>query len=369
MGASYDNINGVWHKDSKIYDNIGGTWHPVKKTYDNISGVWHTSASMGGYLGVVFYGSSPFDLMFSRDGGTLTQLSSLSGFPSNAYAKYIKFSPDGNWLGVTFGNQNPNKGMMIYKRDGDAFIDTNTTLYDNCPYMNCKFSPDSQYLASIAYGSSTEFYLSIYKLSNGTWTHLVSPLNNVSHGINAVAWSPNGQYLAVSYNGYIYVYTHSGDTFTLSYTITAGSYPWGLCFDPTSSYIASIGSAGAYIYVYHFTGSQWQVCTNMSGTQQPPYNYNTDPVFTEDGYIAFAATGGLRLYSYTTSTFTFYGSAYSSGGSSIGVAISKDGKYFATSGGGYAVNMFSRVGLTSTLLSQNYPTDQNQYVFMDFLDL
>jgi hypothetical protein len=53
MGASYSNIGGTWHKDSKIYDNIGGTWHQTKNAYDNINGIWKQSYNSG--IPAVFY--------------------------------------------------------------------------------------------------------------------------------------------------------------------------------------------------------------------------------------------------------------------------------------------------------------------------
>jgi len=174
----------------------------------------------------------------------ITSTSTLSGITGP-----FRWSPDSFLLAAT----NSSSGNVeIFSRADNVFTAiggiTSTAGYDYA------FSPDGNFLA-VALLSGLTPYINLYQITNGTtFTPLSNPSTLPTSGINALEWSANSEYLALSVlvSPYVFVYQVSGTTFThVTDPVSApAASPTNLSWSPTKKYLAmSVGSSpGIQVY-------------------------------------------------------------------------------------------------------------------------
>ncbi len=173
----------------------------------------------GDYLAVA-HTSTNQSSIYKRNGLSFIKLPNTTS-PGGTNGRSIAFSPDSNYLSVgTSGSGN--SGFGIYYRSGETF----TRLADGTESYNgtngTAWSPDSRY--TISCSSVAPFFKIMKRTGDGTTATMgrVASSQSVDGIAYSAAWSPDGQYVAIGYDGTstsftankIAIYKQSGDTFT-----------------------------------------------------------------------------------------------------------------------------------------------------------
>lgn len=161
---------------------------------------------------------SPYLTIYKRSGDTFTKIPGPLLGPGNE-GHGIAFSPDGFILAV---GQTRDPLLTLYKRSGDTFrqLPTVTDKPFAAPWepwatsYDLSFSPNNAYLAVVNNMADKGIY--IYKREGDSFTKLADPATIPGGGAVSVGWSQSSTYLAVGTNvaPYIFVYKRSDDTFT-----------------------------------------------------------------------------------------------------------------------------------------------------------
>jgi len=134
------------------------------------------------------------------------------------------------------------KCVEYTQNDPGATCDTTTGAND--PYINeVAVSPDGQYMATAASDTTgAQDRVKIWRLVGSTPTQCATTLANAGAGPPYVAFSPNGQYLAVAWMGE-WLYVYNVPSFTMAAMITsagASSALSGVGWSPDSQAVISV---------------------------------------------------------------------------------------------------------------------------------
>ena len=206
-----------------------------------------------------------FDIFYSSN------LTSVYGAISvdvggNDQVNSVEFSPDGSTVAVAIGRENGNQGtngeVAVYN------VQTGTELYALNPngedmFYDTAFSPDGQHIALAGYG---DIYLVNTTSGTTTWTFTNPPV-----AVNAVAWSPDGNYIAMCGG-----WEGQSASFDL-YQYGSGS--WNRIWEKTTSTSCAsttFSSDGSQViagmYWYQSDGATARVFESYTGTQIDSFN-------------------------------------------------------------------------------------------------
>ncbi len=300
----------------------------------------------GQYMAVAFTGlhGDPNLVIYKRQGDTFVELSLAE--PPSGYGYGITFSPCDNYLAVA---HKTSPYITIYKRDGDTFTKLNNP--DVLPpagtneATDVAFNHNSQYLAVSHWGSP---YITIYERSGDSFTKLADPDVLPAGTCNSVDFNHNSQYLAVSHlnTPYVTVYKRNpDDTFTKldnPETLPSGS-AFGIDFIPTSDdqYLAVAHGSSPYLTVYKQDGDTF---TKVANPDDLPPSTGWSIAFNHDGKYL----GVGHSWSPFAALFVRYGDTFikldnmpdlGEGAQSQGVAFSPVGDYFAVAYNGLSQSL------------------------------
>lgn len=227
-------------------------------------------SSNGDYLAVV-HEYARYLTIYKRNGDNFTKLPNPDDLPIG-FGYGCTFSSDDTYLVVAHNND---PYVTIYKRNGDIFTKL-PGLTGGLPAgisRGCAFSPDDAYLAIAHHGNPR---ITIYKRNGDSFNKLPTPTGGTPIGTNTTeycdcAFSPDGKYLAVSYNGMYksaFVYERNDDAFTKVAEIGeiyTGSYGRGCTFSLDNKYLAVAHSPSPYISVYKIDGGEFNKIDNPVG--------------------------------------------------------------------------------------------------------
>lgn len=279
QGIAWDDITKnspiVQREYGKIEDGLQALPEPdVLPTNNGVGCAFSPDES---YLAVATY-SSPFIIIYKRNGDTFTKLPNPAVLPTGS-AERCTFSPDGSYLVVTHSTS---PSLTIYKRAGDTFSKLpNPVGLTTGGMRGCSFSPDGNYLAVAQTGSP---YLAIYKRDGDTFTKLPNPANLPKGNGLICNFSPGGNYLAVTHDEspYVTIYKYSGDTFTKlpNPEVLPATYGWGCSFSPDGNYLTLALSTSPYLTIYKRDGD---IFTKLPNPANLPKGGGRSCTFSPDG--------------------------------------------------------------------------------------
>lgn len=231
----YKKVNDVFTKLANVDTNPVGSARGIALSTD------------GMYMAVA-HNSAPYISVYKNNSDTFTKLPNLSDLPTSS-GSCCAFSPDGNFLVV---GSSGSAGIFLYKRSGDNFVRTATI--SGVSINDVAFSSDSSTLIVGASNGSTSIF-SYYTVSaSGTLTAVST--TGVSHpsnttGVTAVAISTDKQYIAICYSvtPFVSVYKITGGTFS-PLTITNTSVTGAV----VSAYFSADGNYLSIGFVTNGTG-------------------------------------------------------------------------------------------------------------------
>ena len=189
-------------------------------------------------------------IIYKISGDSFTIISSGSIFPTGAQSlSDVEFSSDGVYVAVGADNSN-SYVLAVSKRSGDTFTKLLDVAVAGAVYC-IAWSSDGNYLAV---GTTASPYVTIFKRSGDTFTKLANPDVLPPSYVRSITWSPDGAYLAVGTDTspFILIYKCSGDTFTkLANPATLPtSAVWGVAYNPVNSYLALALGSAPFVRVY-----------------------------------------------------------------------------------------------------------------------
>jgi WD40 repeat protein len=216
------------------------------------------------------------------------------------------------------------------------------------------WSSDGQYMAVGAISGS---YLAIYKRSGDTLTRLSEPSAQPAGEVNGVAFSPDGMYLSVAQSSYPYItiYKRSGDTFTE--LVTPTSLPAGdgnaSAFSSDGTYMSVAHYYYPYITIYKRSGDTF---TKLADPTSLPTGDSFGIAFSSDGTymsVAHYYSPYITIYKRSGDTFTKLADPIDlPANDSVGTAFSPDGTYMSVAHYDYPyLTIYKRSGDTFTKLS------------------
>jgi hypothetical protein len=187
---------------------------------------------------------------------TFIKLTDLDTLPT-VTAKSVAYSSSGAYLAVTHQN-----GFIVYKWTGLTFNVVHTESFGTC--YSCAFSHDENYLAI---GSSVSPYLYIYSRSGDTFTLVSNPSITPPTGTVLSCAFPNvtSNYLIVGTNAapYLIAYVKSGSVFNnlsnLTYSNATGVT--GCAFSYDDSYLGITSASVRTIALYSFSNNVFNLVT------------------------------------------------------------------------------------------------------------
>jgi WD40 repeat protein len=251
------------------------------------------------------------------------------------YATQVAWAPDGTFLASAIGDVqiwNPSTGALVKR----LFPNVSSTSTVN----QIAWSPDGHYLAGGFNSSDGTQGIAIWNVGTG---ELVKTL---SANVGNLAWSPNGQYLAMTGDGAkVVIWNTSNWNRIQNIPLQAGPLAWS----PDSTRLAVGTLSGSVKILAISTGKvvltyQGQ---DQQGSQALAWSSDGKRIVSASSLSIqiWSATSGLKLFTYTGQT------GNEQGNPSLGDLVwSPDGQYAASStrfgpnpGGGGAVQVWQAV--------------------------
>ena len=226
-------------------------------------------------------------------------------------------SPDGKLYAVWEYSDRTNKdNVKIYNELGNYIRRFKVDVYNNSTHYDLAFSPDGKFLAFASWG-----WIKIYNIITKTEVMKFDP---VRHNYD-LAFSPDGKLLAAN----------SGNVYNLETGATAHKFTGGrsVAFSPDGEYLAIGGerkqesynrSTGTYAYtdpINIYSLKTGQKVRSMGGSHTV-----NDIAYSPDGKYLAASWGAINIYELSTGNVV---RSYDKGDN---VTFSPDGKYVVSEG-------------------------------------
>jgi hypothetical protein len=269
-----------------------------------------------------------------------TKISDPSTLPDAATTTpAVGFSPDGQYFvaGDAAGN-----GFRFYSVSGTTF----TPLSNASWFMTggavgtVAWSPDS---ANIALAHATTPFIEIGYISSGSgatavFDDLADPASLPAGNATGCAWSPNGQFLAVSHTTtpFVTIYEVSGTGASATFTklsnpasLPAGDGK-GVTFSADNRFMAVAHATTPFVTIYEINGTTF---TKLSDPASLPAAQGNGVAFSRDGLhmaVAHTTTPFVTIYSISDTTFTKLSNPSTlPDGNGQGVAFSTDNQFLS----------------------------------------
>ncbi|WP_339182896.1 WD40 repeat domain-containing protein [Paenibacillus sp. FSL R5-0701] len=282
-------------------------------------------------------------------------------------AHSTKYSSDGVYLAV---GHTVTPFITVYKISGGTYtkLASPTVLPSGAGY-GVAWSSDGVYLAVVHANSP---FLTIYKRSGDVFTKLANPSTLPASTAYGVAWSSDGVYLAVVHanSPFLTIYKRSGDTFTKlanPATLPSGDGR-GVSFSSDGLYLAVGQVTSPFVTIYKRSGDTF---TKLSDPSILPLAVAVSVAWSPNGNqlaAAYNAAGGLIIYKRSGDTFTKLDDPSSlPSGNGTFVAYSRDGNYLGVSNAtGAYITLYIVNGDAFKKMSDPSPVLPAQSTSLDF---
>jgi WD40 repeat protein len=245
------------------------------------------------------------------------EVKSFSNMPD--YVLQTRFSPYGNYIAITLGNNTVELYDKTFKKIWSNQGNPKSVA------GQVAFSSDEKYLAFTKH--KTNHDIGILRLVD---LKIIQTLSEQSDHMNEVSFSPDGKFLAASSDDYsIHIWKWENDQFKENYQLVKHvNQANALSFSPDGQILAS-GFQDGTVKIFQLKNDKYQEIQNIPGNK-----YSVEALtFHPSG--KFFATGGsdfaIRIYNREGSLFKAAKEYKDDWGTVYTIAFSPDGKYMAAS--------------------------------------
>ncbi len=349
----------------QVYAFSGGTFTKVGGNASTGSSpvalFWHPS---GNYITVTNEGSGTIQT-FAFNGYSTPTLSAGGGATGLTGPYAGAWSPNGNYFAVV-NDGSPSTGLQAFSWPYNTPTRIGTSLPTGGAPNAVAWSPNGQYLATVNGAASNQ--LQAWSFSTTSTPTAAALGSAVTTGASAapvsVAFSPNGNYLAVANlsASTLQVFSFAAGTPTLVGSANTGTNPESVAFSPNGNYLAVANLSASTLQVFSFAGGNpVQVGSVSTGGSSNPRSVAWSP---NGSYIAVVnqTANTLQVYSFSGSNPVQAGSSVSTGASSApeSVSWSPNGNYIAVvTASNSTLQVYSFSGSTPVLLGAGTTTGVN----------
>lgn len=256
--------------------------------------------SPNGEFLAVGHTNSAFITIYDRNSINFTKLSGPLGSELPAgFVAGVAWSNQCDLLAIAHGSSS---FITIYTRSDNSFTKVSGPAAADLPVssgLSVDFSPNGQFLAVGSVGATASTPIRIYERSSSTiFTKLPNPTNPQGN-VNGVAFSPDGQFLALAHDlsSFITIYQNNIFSFTKVSGPIAADLPaqsaFGVAWSPDGRYLAVAYTNSPFITVYKRSGT---IFTKLSGQ---PFS---EPEGTGN-VVKFSPNGQFLAVGYVSSSF------------------------------------------------------------------
>ncbi len=275
--------------------------------------------------------------VFLWNGSTLQLVGQAA--PTGDFMNDVTWSPDGKYLVAVYGDGNVTGTLFAYSFDGLTLTDLipGGVATPGISLLAVSFSPNGKFLAATGLkGGGSNWWLA-YSFNPGDATPanriVLLGDNNLGGVLNAttsVSWSPDGQFIAFPYDGKVGVYKFYPDGLLQVVVTYAFAGSVSAKWSPCGKYIATGNSSGT-VKILIFDGTTLTAPVQMTGLTASALAALT---WSPDGkYIAVASQniGGVNnnvwALQFTGTQLVLAGPAQAISDGAYSLSWSSDGKY------------------------------------------
>lgn len=274
-----------------VYKNDAGSLRQIFTNGfgpDCYTAEWHPN----GNLLFCGYRSTTGMRLFSRSGDTFTHVAGIGDIPNNTTFK-IAIDDTGTYIATAI--HSGSGGFRIYKWNGSqsSYLGIPPGMATGISGNGVAWTPGATHVA-LSHPFANGTGVSVWKRNGDSFAKLTIP--SVNTQAYSVTFSPDGNVMLAGGNGQIYVFTRSGDAFTLldpPLSALIGFVRW-LRFSADGRILVAAGSHG--VILYEVDG------TTFTPTDQPevkPAGTNNAADITKDGiYLGITSDASPYLYMY-----------------------------------------------------------------------
>lgn len=217
--------------------------------------------SADGSVFAMAFESSPYLVVWTVSGGVFTRVPNPAVLPAGV-GRFAAISPDGSLIAV---GHNTSPFFSVYSFNGTTLtkLANPANLPPNIAF-SVAISPDNRYVAVGCITTAPRFAL--YEIVGGVLT-LVPGTPTITANVNALAFSPDGNYLGVASGNSFTLYDFADGVMTVSEEVTPLSGVFNrVAFSPDGKAMAVAGGSSPFVHVWEI---EYPVPSNMLMGEDP----------------------------------------------------------------------------------------------------
>ena len=265
------------------------------------------------YLAITRSGTPYLTVFNSSDWDAVPGTPTLAG---SGYA--AAFSPDGSLLAIGYLNS---PFLTVINTSGWSAVSGTPVLSGTC--YSLSFSPSGSMLAVAGNALTSTQRVRVFDTSD--WSAVLDDFDLNHNSARAVAFSPDGVYLAIGYNsGNRLIVLNTSGWSTVTGTPSIGSYIYSIAYSPDGSLMAVASDSSPYLTV--IDTSNWSVISGTPTLAGTCYCVAFSP---DGGHLAAGHSRSPYLTVLDTSDWSAVSGVESPGVTVRALGFSEDGGFMA----------------------------------------